>query len=410
MSVTDKLPRLAPAQGDVVAEKLPAFLFLIVSPLAVAAHLGVAALLIVGGVIAIAANPRVAVDARSLRPLIVLLIVLSLWAAASSVWSVNSQQSRSEIWKFLAVEAMGLVLLGSALILRVEARRRVLYYAASGISIAIAGLAVLAIMNYSGSFPVADYRNGATVVMLIACPIIVGLFDQGRRRTGIAIGLFMTIVVVAIGNEATKLALAVSIVVLPAALFFPKTVAAMIGLALATMIFLMPLASFSDAFVSKIHQMAPWIGSSGLHRLIIWGFTNDAIGARPFLGWGFDAAHYLPPGPALQEMPQLSYPVPAGFGKVPHHPHNAALQWRVELGLPGAILCLSIALWSLWRICLSGWSRSSKASALVAASATLTIASLSYGFWQTWWFSCIWLVAILTVACGRSSPDSRHEI
>ena len=32
---------------------------------------------------------------------------------------------------------------------------------------------------------------------------------------------------------------------------------------------------------------------------------------------------------------------------MPLHPHNAILQWQVELGLPGTLLGLAIVLWGL---------------------------------------------------------------
>jgi exopolysaccharide production protein ExoQ len=93
---------------------------------------------------------------------------------------------------------------------------------------------------------------------------------------------------------------------------------------------------------------------------------------------------------------------------LPLHPHNAALQWQVELGLPGTILALAILLWGFWRVGFTpGMPRLWRAGALAWASAALTIAMLSYGAWQAWWLACLFLTASLYAgAVGRDETSS----
>ena len=69
-------------------------------------------------------------------------------------------------------------------------------------------------------------------------------------------------------------------------------------------------------------------GSAG-HRLLIWSFVGERIAERPLLGWGLDASRAIPGG---------KEEIRPGLTRLPLHPHNAALQVWLELGMPGALL------------------------------------------------------------------------
>jgi hypothetical protein len=92
---------------------------------------------------------------------------------------------------------------------------------------------------------------------------------------------------------------------------------------------------------------------------------------------------------------------------MPLHPHDAALQWQMELGVPGLALGLLIAGWAIARI---GWHKGlspvRRAAALAVAIEMLTVGMLSFGIWQEWWLSTLWLAAALFAATGRDDPDS----
>ena len=138
--------------------------------------------------------------------------------------------------------------------------------------------------------------------------------------------------------------------------------------------------------------------ASAVHRLVIWRFVGDRIAERPLLGWGMDASRAIPGGEAQASGVMPDVRLPAGATMLPLHPHDAALQWRLELGLPGALLCLVVLGQALWRI--AGSPRmppKQRALALGYAAALLTIAMLSFGAWQAWWLSAIWLSAAFLV-------------
>jgi O-antigen ligase len=94
------------------------------------------------------------------------------------------------------------------------------------------------------------------------------------------------------------------------------------------------------------------------------------------------------------------------------HPHNAALQVWLELGVPGAALFALLAA-IVWRaLARVGWPPLFGA----AAGASLTIAFLccfaTYGIWQEWWLGTLsfslFLVLVMARATDRAAlpPDA----
>jgi O-antigen ligase len=168
-----------------------------------------------------------------------------------------------------------------------------------------------------------------------------------------------------------------------------------------------PAATPSYDRVLTIHAEAPWIKWSGIHRLLIWRFAANHVAERPVLGWGMDASRAIPGGKTdfNDILPTLHYP--SNAEALPLHPHDAALQWQLELGVPGLALGLAIVVFVLYRV---GWRDTlpahERAAALALCSGALIVALLSFGIWQAWWQSTLWLVASLyTAIAPRDGPN-----
>jgi O-antigen ligase len=117
-------------------------------------------------------------------------------------------------------------------------------------------------------------------------------------------------------------------------------------------------------------------------RTQIWSFAADAIGQRPFLGWGVDASRTF--GPAI-----------------PLHPHDAPLQLWLELGLPGVLI--ACAFWLVLGRRLSRLTEARPAAgqfAAATAAAYFTVGALSFGVWQEWWLA---VGALAFVACALAA-------
>lgn len=131
----------------------------------------------------------------------------------------------------------------------------------------------------------------------------------------------------------------------------------------------------------------------------MWSFAAEKIGEKPWLGWGMGASRHIP---------QEEYRLAPNMEIMPLHPHNLALQTRLELGLPGALILAGFVFAIFYRLATftdDGWK---SGVAMAAASAWLFVANVSYGMWQSWWIAMAFLLAILmkiAFAAGTRKAD-----
>jgi exopolysaccharide production protein ExoQ len=392
---------------------LPATAF-VLPPLAVFAPLGMAPLLAIVAVALLALDARRCRDGlRTLSGLIWLLAALGLWASASALWSIIPPHSLFEGARFLVLSAGGLAILGAAVTAGRDERRWVGQAAAIGVAFALILLLIERFANapitrialglpFDQYLPLARFDRGVTALVLMLWPVFFTLGARWRRGLFVVVVGAMTLVM---ASATAALAALASLAIFAVAERLPRTVSGVMILGLTALAAAIPLATPSFDTVVALHQNSPWIKPSGIHRLLIWRFGADRVAERPLLGWGMDAARALPGGKTdLNTMlPALHYG--DRIEAMPLHPHDAALQWQLELGLPGLLLSLAIIAWILWRI---GWQApltpDRRAGALALASAALTVGMLSFGAWQSWWLSTLWLVAALYAASDVEEP------
>jgi len=124
---------------------------------------------------------------------------------------------------------------------------------------------------------------------------------------------------------------------------------------------------------------------SWAQRMGYWRHAADWISDHPLRGWGLDASRMFSPGIQL-------------------HPHDAALQIWLELGLIGAVA--ATAFWAALFLRLSRPARD-PAVAVAAGSAVayLVFGAVSFGVWQEWWLGLGALTAAAaTVALRGAEP------
>jgi O-antigen ligase len=147
------------------------------------------------------------------------------------------------------------------------------------------------------------------------------------------------------------------------------------------------------------------VPTQDMPRLYIWAFAAERIAERPLLGWGMNASREVPGGKGeiVDNIRSRTY------GEVmPLHPHNAALQAWLEMGLVGALLAAALGV----RIVLMTTQPALEPRRAAAATGLVVTAlvqfALSYGAWQSWWLASIFLaVAFLVIAArgGEAGPD-----
>ena len=381
---------------------------LFLPPLVVLAPLGTAPLLAIAALAAIALAAGAIAQALPRFVAIALLLgALGFWGAASALWSIIPGHSFFEGVRFLIESACGICLLAAATGIG-PARRALLGRAlAAGVVVALALLMVerfagAPIIHWwhgtpSGRFEsLGRYDRGVTVLVLLMAPIAVSAAAGWLR----ALLLAAIVAAAALMLSASALMAGLATLALYAiARVAPRLTAGAMMAGVVAIGIAIPLATPSYDAVLTLHAEAPWIKYSGIHRLLIWRFSADRVAERPLLGWGMDASRAIPGGKTdfNEILPTLHYP--SGAEALPLHPHDAALQWELELGIPGLAIGLAIVVFALYR---AGWRDElpahERAAALALCGSVLIVALLSFGIWQAWWQSALWLVAALFAA------------
>jgi O-antigen ligase len=393
-------------------------LALLLPPIVVLAPLGMAPLLVTSALVAIALARAAIVRALPHFAVIPLLLAaLGFWGTASALWSIIPGHSFFEGIRFIGESACGICLFVTAGRIAPANRDRVALALSTGIALA---LALLMVERFAGA-PIVRwwhdtpgnqfeslgrYDRGVTVLVLLMAPLAVSAAAAWLR----------TILLAAIVASAALMLSASALMAALAALAFyliarvsPRFTAGAMMAGVVAIGIAIPLAAPSYDTVLTLHSEAPWIKYSGIHRLLIWRFAADRVVERPLLGWGMDASRAIPGGKTdfNDLLPGLHYP--GGAEALPLHPHDAALQWQLELGVPGLVLGLAIVVFVLYRV---GWRDElpihERGAALALCGSGLIVALLSFGIWQAWWQATLWLVAALYTANAPRLAEGRE--
>jgi len=399
---------------------------LLMPPLAAAAALSLAPLLAVVALGTLTLGGyRELWRLEALAGLVIALALLGIVGTASAAWSIIPLHSFLEGMRFLAICAGGLVVIAVALSLDTQERDRAFRWLVLGVVLALVILALAALARFlwdpvPAGTPLARwlrgftlFDRGATTLALAVWPAALGLSHRGKRLAAALLLIAALAVILALRSRSAMLCLLVGLVVCTLAWWRPRLAAGTIGAGLLALAVVFPAAPLGIDTVARIHEAVPRLDNSMIHRLAIWHFAIDRIAERPILGWGLDASRALPGGADIIEDPRLPELNRPDAPWMPLHPHNAALQWRLELGLPGTALASFVVLWLLWRI---GWAAAvppgALASSLALVAGALVVAMVSYGFWQAWWQSSLWLMGALSIALAddeSSLASGRHR-
>jgi O-antigen ligase len=392
---------------------------LLAAAIVVAPSLGMLAPLGIAPLLALLALALFAVEMRRplvlrwpLRLLTILLAALALWGAASAAWSIIPAHSLFEAVRLLLLSAAGLVAVAAAL--TVDEAGRSLIGRASVIGFTLA-LIVLAI-EFLGDFPLHRTLSGATAhttplavldrgatVLALSCWVPILFLLERRRPLAAALVFIATLLALQqLISLSAFVALSVATGGFALAWWRPRTIALLLAGGFLVVTAVLPFRAPTRDTVVWLSEAAPWLRTSAQHRLIIWRFTHDRIAERPLLGWGMDAARAIPGGKdSVRDYMALPDNLPLEGSVMPLHPHDAILQWSLELGIGGALLGGAIVVCVAWLIGFAGTaSRATRAIGIGAMAAALPPLLLSFGVWQAWWQSTLWLVAALIVATG----------
>ena len=123
-----------------------------------------------------------------------------------------------------------------------------------------------------------------------------------------------------------------------------------------------------------------------IHRRVIWSFSKEKILEKPFLGHGiFSSKSIGDQYKIINHKNKMS-------SAIPLHPHNSILQLWLELGVIGIILFYILLYKFISKIYeIKKINSQYAAFSLASLFQIFFIGQFSYGFWQTWWISVIFI-------------------
>jgi len=335
-------------------------------------------------------------------PVLFFFVLFCVWSAISLLWTIDISDASEKLGRLVLLLALGFTYIGvvrSAPETRIVSRSLI-----AGFVLAISLMLIEKFGGapvyqlYHGELPAIPwleslnrFNRGMTVIAILVWPAAHATLRL-HRFAGVALFCAAGFTGMQLNSDAAVIALLFGAIGYGLVWLLPKyRVATIFGGFAALSVLLMPAAIDRFPLTPLQTEVKEALPNSAYHRLLIWKFSQDRIAERPVFGWGFNGSRSVPGG---------DVEVDENLTSLPLHPHNAALQWRLELGLPGAVLG-SLAILFLFRTASRYSDRNERATAVATIIAGMTIACLSYGIWQSWW------VAALIFAAAALPPLSR---
>ena len=336
-------------------------------------------------------------------PLVIVLTLLLLWGAVSALWALDPVAAlhRAGTLALLAVAATA-VLTATDLLVDMErqvVRRVAVFGVLLGCALLVieltAGLPFNSALRDSTEWIKPTILNGAlSVTAILAWP--TALIVRQDKGPVPAIGLMLLVVVVLVlgeGNSA-RVAFGAGAVAAALTLHWPAIASRAVIVFAVAGIFAAPLLPGTFLAPDRWSETLSQTTDSVIHRLHIWNFSAERIADKPIAGWGLDTSRIIPGG----EVEVINK-----GARMQLHPHNAALQVWLELGVPGALGLTAVVLIAL--LSARYLPREAQAASFATTAAAFTIASLSFGIWQHWWLATLTLAAVsVKIAAADSEP------
>lgn len=330
------------------------------------------------------------------RPAALALLVLVIWAAGSMLWSPYEPEA---LWSSNAVKlACQSVLYWAAYcaVRRAEPQglRRamaVFMWGMSGLSVviiveAVSGAALYQFIRQATNDPIRPdlaVRNVAQAVFVLAVlwgPAALAAIRLGWWQLAVLMAAGVVAGAVGLNADAPLIALAAACVFGGAVYRWPVIAPRALGVGAGFFFLTTPLIIWALRAQGAYGAVQDKVSLSWSMRMDYWSYAVDWISDKPLRGWGLDASRMFGPGIRL-------------------HPHDAALQVWLELGVIGAA-----AATILWVTLFHRVERRAPDLGAVAAAAAavsyLTFAAVSFGVWQEWWLA-LGALAVVTAAGGQ---------
>ncbi|MBC8267475.1 MAG: O-antigen ligase family protein [Rhodospirillaceae bacterium] len=326
---------------------------------------------------------------------IVTLSLLFVWAGISSIWALNGSGALQLCFRLTFLCLAGFVLLHASTtassVTQVKSQKALL------IGFGLSVLALIIGYTYAqetgdslwGGYyfdPLTTLNNGAVIVALLLWPVTLMIWHNDKPTTAVLLLLAVSSGLMFLSSGASLLAICVGGLVYVSLMFFGRPAALVIAFATVGFIFIAPVISEKITNSETIMEIVENSPSSVKHRLIMWDFVSQKIDETPYWGFGMDSS---------RRLPQEEFRLASNMEIMPLHPHNAALQIRLELGLPGIVLAAALVLSLFWTVLKEAGNRQQMAVRISILCSYLSVGVVSYGVWQSWWIATAWALAAI---------------
>ena len=335
----------------------------------------------------------------------IVVSALILLATASAAWSYSAELTWEKIPRTAMIALAGALLLAAMSGLDRTQSRIISKAFLAGFMLALVlvmseratgGLLfrTALVMGSEGNF-LNQFNRPLSLLSIMLWPAVVILTDR-RPVYGIATVIGCLALFATFQTGAATAAVAVGIVVFAGIYAAPRIIGPLTGALLGASVLLAPTI---EHMLPQPKAMFEELGlpRSAYHRLLIWQFASQKIAERPVLGWGFNTSRAIPGGKENLDVSEAALPL---------HPHNAALQWRLELGILGALLGAGLFVVAAECARRYGRNRIAQAAGTATVASAYCIAMLSFGAWQSWWLSGLFVIAGITVLSCRDPERS----
>jgi exopolysaccharide production protein ExoQ len=346
--------------------------------------------------------------------------VLPAFGALSAFWSLIPANAVSTAAKFSGYFCVAIL---AGLIIRQATeieKRKIVFSTAFGLLITFP--VVLLDVTLSGGiwdlyksyeFNPNVYSRGTAITACLLFPLAVGLFRYIAPWRAIVFILICLGMIFGLYMEAAKLAVALGAIVFALVrwqrkLFWPVV---LIPVAIAIVFPAFFMTSLTEQQQCKLHYTM----DSAYHRVMIYQFGTKNILEKPIAGWGMDSSRSIPGG--AQKTQSINCVRPDGQpttlsigGKLPLHPHNAAVQIWLELGLIGTLLLAVSVLVLIRRFERNNLDDQGRAVVAATFCSICLIYNISFGLWQSWlMFSMILLGCFIMSLEREPAPGEEPQ-
>lgn len=323
------------------------------------------------------------------------IALLFIWAGVSSFWSLNNGGALNLCFRLAVLCFAGGFLIHASKRLSPDTETLLQTTLLMGFGIGL--LALSTGFAYAKMFddslwggyyfdPLTTLNNGAVMLALLLLPVTILVWRRYHPFAAIILFAFVTGGLIFLSSGASLLAILTGTIVFGLVYFFGRRAGLIIAVLSAVLILSAPY--MTDKFINSdiTQELATNVPASAKHRLLMWEFVSNKISETPHLGLGMDSSRHIPQG---------EFRLSSNMEIMPLHPHNAALQIRLELGWPGVVIATALLLSLFWTILKEENSRQQMAIRISVLCAYLSVGAVSYGVWQSWWIATAWALAAI---------------